>query len=181
MHRFENRPHCFHLEWLSGGSPPDDIAYWIVRCATGCELPTRLSGKRPSAVDNVPFMECRCYLSGGNGSRGLAHIAYQEACLKLVKGYVSLFGELSQSGAADKYTIDELRCIFHNLTQSSLLEHCCLDMELISLCRSFFGFANDCLTMRPTPGDAQIGKENMLKWFLVSRFSGQWDRIPICT
>ena len=175
MHRFENRPHFFRIKWPPGGSPSDDITYWIVRCATGCRWPTWPSEERTSAVNNVPFIECRCYLSEGNGLRGSEHTAYQEACLKVVKGYISLFRELSQSGATYSRTIMGLIRIFLNLTTSSLLEHCCLDMELVLLCRLFFGFVKDFLTGTGFPDHMERGKEKFLKWLSVSRFSGQWD------
>ena len=170
VHRFENYPHCFHLEWPLGESPSDDVVYWIVDRAVYCSWNTRLDGSQPSAVNNVRLTDCRCDLSGGNEPRDPWHLAYQEACLKLVKAYISLFEKLSQNGAEKVGTILELRRIFLDLTWSSLLEHCCLDMELFSLCQSFFGLAKGCLTMSIRSNDWERGKENMLKWFEVSYF-----------
>ena len=178
VHRFENNPHCFHLEWPPGESPPDDVVYWIVNHGVGCSFQTRLDGSQPSAVNNVRLTDCRCDLSGGNESRDPWHLAYQEACLKLVKAYILLFEELSQSGAEDRDTIIELENIFLNLTLSPLLKHCCLDMELLSLCQSFFGLAKGCLILRIRSSLGKEGREEMFKWFEVGRFSGYWDVVP---
>jgi len=170
VHKFVHSPQCFHLEWPQGVSPPDDVVYWIVNHTAGCPRPTRLDGSRPSSVDDVRLTECRCGLSGGNESRDPWHIAYQEGCLKLVKAYISLFKELSQSGAEDNGTILELENIFLNLTLSPLLKHCRLDTELLSLCQTFFGLAKGCLTVWIDSDEREQGTKNMLEWFEVSIF-----------
>ena len=129
VHRFENLPHCFHLEWPPGVSPPDSIVNWIVRQTTG--HPYAVDQYRPSALGNVRLTDCHCDLSGGSGSRDPSHVAYQEACSKRFKALVSLFDE-----AQDPNTVDKLSWGFEDLTRSALLEHCRLDTGLLSLCRT---------------------------------------------
>jgi len=168
VHRFQNHPHCFHLKWPPGESPPDDVVYGIVNHVMNRFQNTLRYGSRPSAVNNVHLTDCRCDLSGGNESRDPWHLAYQDACLKLVKAYVSLFEELSpRNGTEDGGTIHELENIFMNMTQSRLLKDCRLDTELLSLCRMFFELAarERCLTMS---SHGEENKGNMLKWFKVS-------------
>ena len=165
MHKLQNQPQCFHLEW----PPPDEVVYWIVDCAAGCPKVTRLTGTRPSAANNIRLTECRCDLSGGNKSGDRWHLAYQEAYLKYALANISLFVELSQGGGNHKR---ELRKVFVNLTRSSLLVHCRLDTELLSLCRTFFGLAKGCLGMQIHSDDVEEGRNNMLEWFEVSIFLG---------
>ena len=176
VRKFEDRPQCFHLEWPPGKFPTDVAVYWIVECATGCVESTSLDGTQPSTVDDVRVTECRCGLSGRNKSQDPWHVAYQEACSKLVKTYISRFEELSQRGAEDSGTIWELTGIFMNLTVSALLKHCDLDTELFSLCRTFFGLAKGCLTMRIDSDGRRRGTKNMLEWFEVSIFL--WNCLP---
>ena len=165
LHKFQSGPQCFHLKWSPGASPPDEVVSWIVNRATGCRRPTRLDGSRLSAIDDVRLIECHCDLYGGNESQDPWHLVYQEACWRLVKAYISLFEELSQNHAEDEDSINELKNIFMNLTQSRLLKDCQLDMELITLCRTFFELAERCLRMS---SHGEENKENMLEWFKVS-------------
>jgi len=171
VHRLQNLPQCFHLEWPPGISPPDDVVRWIVECAAGCSSMTSLDGSRPSAVNNVRLAECHCDLSGGNESGDRWHAVYQEACWRLAKAYVSRFEKLSQSGTAERYTIVELLPIFLTLTESALLQHCRFDMELVSLCQTFFELAKRCLILRITSDWRERATENMLMWFEVNILS----------
>ena len=173
VHKFKNRPPCFHLELLPGVSLPIDVLYWIVRHAAGLELPTRLDGLRPGTDENVRLTYCRCDLSGGKESRDPGHVAYQEGCLTVVKAYVALFEELFQSGVefqSSKVAEDGMVWLFLNLTQSALLTHCRLDTEVLSICRTFLGVAKDCLMMPISSHNRQSGTRNMFKWFEVSFF-----------
>ena len=173
IHKFQNRPHCFHLGCPLGTPLPDEVVHWIVSQAAGCLYDTRLEGSRPNVVNDVRLTECRCDLSGANELHDIRHhLAYKEACLKLVKAYISLFKKLSQNGAVDKGTVDELMSIFMNLVQSSLLKHCHLDSELLLLCRSFFKLAKACLIIRIHSEQAEEGKKNLLEWFEVSVLYG---------
>jgi len=176
VHKLQNRPQCFHLEWPPSVSPPDHVMYWIVDRATGCPWETRLNGTRPLAIDDIRLTECRCDLSGGNEPRDRWHVAYQEGCLKLVKANISLFEELSQSGVEGRKAVVQLRRIFENLMQSALLQHCRLDTELLSLCRSFFELAKGSLNMRVRSDRGEEGRQNMLKWFEVGIL--YWVQFP---
>ena len=118
MHRFGNRPHCFHLEWSPGVSPPDNVIYWVVSRTTYCSGSTRLDRQEPSTISNVRLTDCCCDLYRGNKSHNPWHLAYQEPCLKLVKAYTSLFEELSQSSAEYRSISFNLEHTFLNFTQS---------------------------------------------------------------
>ncbi|KAJ8093522.1 hypothetical protein PM082_020380 [Marasmius tenuissimus] len=167
VHKLENRPRCFHLEWSPGVSPPDDDVYWVVNFTTECSRPTRLNGS-PS---NMPRLtDCRCDLSGGKESGDPGHLAYQEACMRLAKAFVSLFEELSKSGVKGEV---ELRCTFLNMVQSSLLSHCHLDTGLLSLCRTFFGLANGCLSMQVHTSEGEKGRANMFRW--IETFQNEFN------
>ncbi|KAK1233820.1 hypothetical protein PQX77_003007, partial [Marasmius sp. AFHP31] len=118
----------------------------------------------PSDVDDVRLTDCRCDLSGGSKSSDPEHLAYQEACRQLVKAYVSCFEELAQSDAEDDNTLDNLEWCFINMVYSSLLNHCCLDQELLLLCRTFFGLEKGCLKMRISSLVGKKGRKNILGW-----------------
>ena len=169
--RLQNRPQCFHLEWPPGVSPPDDVVRWIVRCAVGWWGTTSLDGTRPSGVNNVRLTECHCDLSGGNESDDRWHVMYQEACWRVAKAHVSRFKELFQSGTADNDTPGQLGASFLSLTDSALLKHCRVDMELVLLCGTFFELAKGCLIMRIHSDEGKVARGNMLKWFEVSILS----------
>ncbi|KAK1223242.1 hypothetical protein PQX77_013887 [Marasmius sp. AFHP31] len=164
VYKFESYPRCFHLEWRSDVPLRDDVLYWVVDRATRCPRNTRLNTSRPSSGQVLHLTDCHCDLSGGNQSDDPWHIAYQEACLCLVKEYVSLFEELALSGLDDLKTTDELECTFQNLALTSLLKHCRPDTELFSLCRTFFDLAKGCLLMEVGPSNGEKGKTNLLGW-----------------
>ncbi|KAK1227313.1 hypothetical protein PQX77_009698 [Marasmius sp. AFHP31] len=166
IHKFKNRPVCFHLVCPPGVPPRKDVVNYIVGRAVGRLFMVKQVESKPSDVDDVRLTDCRCDLSGGSESSDPGHLAYREACRQVVKAYVSLFEELAQSGAEDNNTIDDL--CFLNMVYSSLLNHCCLDQELLLLCRTFFGLAKGCLKMGIS---SELGKEerkNMLGWIEVS-------------
>ncbi|KAK1219152.1 hypothetical protein PQX77_018134 [Marasmius sp. AFHP31] len=167
VHRLQNHPKHFHLEWPSGSSPQNNVVRWVVVRATGCPHATRLDVKKPSDTDNVRLTDCHCDLSGGNESQDSGHLAYQEACLQYAKAHISLFEELAQSN------IDELRGLFLNMLQSSLLAHCRLDMDLLLLCQTFFGIAKGCLAMEILPEWVEKGRKNILVWIEVGTYCFQ--------
>ncbi|KAL0062421.1 hypothetical protein AAF712_010700 [Marasmius tenuissimus] len=163
VHRLQNRPKHFHLEWPSGVSPQNDVVRWVVDRATGCPWGTRLDGTHPSDTDDVRLTDCHCDLSGGNESCDSGHLAYQEACLQLAKARISLFKELVNAEHRDSAGV------FLNMVRSSLLAHCQLDTDLLSLCRMFFGIAKGRLRMEI--GEVwEEGRKNMLAWIEVSTY-----------
>ncbi|KAK1224871.1 hypothetical protein PQX77_012204 [Marasmius sp. AFHP31] len=164
--KFTKRPDHFHLEWPCV-SPRDDAGHWVVQCAAGCEWTTRLDGLRPNRDQLPRLTDCRCDLFRGDVSRNPKHLAYQDACLRLIKAFCSLFQELAQSDAGDDGTIDELSGIFLNMVRSSLLKPCRLDAGLIRLCRKFFVLAKGCLVMRIDSSDGEKGKKNVFEWIEV--------------
>ncbi|KAK1215682.1 hypothetical protein PQX77_021687 [Marasmius sp. AFHP31] len=168
VHKFENHPGCFHLEWSSGVSPRNDVNRWIICQTTRCPGYVELDLSRPSDVDDVRLTDCRCDLSRGNEPCDTAHIAYQEACMELFKAHVSRFVILYQSGAEDFSTIFELGSVFKEIVRSLLLKHCRLDMELFALCQTLFGLADGCLVLRIGPQSGKGGRKNVLEWIEVS-------------
>ncbi|KAK1235229.1 hypothetical protein PQX77_001555 [Marasmius sp. AFHP31] len=172
VHKFENPPGCFHLVYPPGATLQKNVVNYIVSLAAGGSQLVEQVELEPTDVDNVCLTDCRCDLSGGSESSDPGHLAYQEACRQLVKAYVSLFEELVQSGAEDYDTIEHLGTCFENMVTSSLLEHCCLDQELLLLCRTFFGLAKGCLKMQIHPEDGEKGRKNMLGW--IETFPGRF-------
>ncbi|KAK1230037.1 hypothetical protein PQX77_006887 [Marasmius sp. AFHP31] len=164
VRKFKNRPRCFHLVCSPGVPPRKDIVNHIVGRAVGRLFMLKQLESEPSDVDDVRLTDCRCDLSGGSESSDPGHLAYREACRQLVRAYVSRFEELAQSGAEDNNAIDDLMYCFLNMVYSSLFEHCCLDQELLLLCRTFFGLTKGYLKMRIYSGDAKGGRKNMLGW-----------------
>ncbi|KAJ8091618.1 hypothetical protein PM082_020848 [Marasmius tenuissimus] len=173
VYKFESYPRCFHLEWPPGVPLQDDVLYWVVDRATRCPRNTRLNASRPNSGQVLHLTDCHCDLSGGNQSDDPWHIAYQEACLRLVKAFVSLFEELALSGKNDHKTTDELECTFQNLALTSLLKHCRPDTELFSLCQTFFILAKGCLLMEVGPSNGEKGKTNLLGW--IEAFPDKFD------
>ncbi|KAK1233342.1 hypothetical protein PQX77_003507, partial [Marasmius sp. AFHP31] len=164
VHKLENRPGCFHLVCPPGIPPQKDVVNYIVGRAVGRPYVLEQVESQPSDVDNVCLTDCDCDLSGGSESSDLGHLAYQEACRQLVKAYVSCFEELAQSGAEDNDTINDLGWCFLNMVHLSLLKHCCLDQELLLLCRTFFGLAKGCLKMQIDSGIEKARRKKILRW-----------------
>ncbi|KAK1217668.1 hypothetical protein PQX77_019662 [Marasmius sp. AFHP31] len=173
VQKLQNYPGCFHLEWSSGVSPRNDVNHSIVHQTTRCPGHSQLDMSPPSDIDEVHLTDCHCDLSRGNEPCDPAHIAYQEACMELFKALVSRFEIFYQSGAEGITTIDELGSIFSNIVGSLLLKHCQLDMELLSLCQTFFGLANGCLVMRIEFEKGKAGRKNVLEWIELSSH-GPW-------
>ncbi|KAK1230262.1 hypothetical protein PQX77_006651, partial [Marasmius sp. AFHP31] len=172
VHKFKNRPGCFHLVYPPGVTLRKNITNYLIGDATGCPQRLHQVELEPTDVDNVRLTDCHCDLSGGSELNDPQHLAYREACGQLVEAYVSLFKELAQSGAEDDNTIGHLGFCFKNMVTSSLLEHCCLDQELLSLCRTFFGLAKGCLKMQIYSENGAKGRKNMLGW--IETFPGRF-------
>ncbi|KAJ8076234.1 hypothetical protein PM082_000653 [Marasmius tenuissimus] len=180
MQKLEKRPECFHLKWPPGAYPSDDAMFWVVEATTGC--PWSLEGRKPSDPRQIPYLtECRCDLSGGIRSCDPQHIAYQEACLQLVRSYVSRLEKIGQSGVEVVDLYPKLTILihpFHNLARSSLLKHCHLDTELLSLCRTFFdllehGTTTGSFDFYPSKG----AREHLVEWIeaLPDRFAEEGE------
>ncbi|KAK1231442.1 hypothetical protein PQX77_005442 [Marasmius sp. AFHP31] len=159
------RPNHFHLVWPPDVSPQSQILHWMVQKATYCDWKTRLDGSRPSNVDDIRLTDCRYDLSGGIEHDSVGHLAYQRACMQLVKNFTSTFESLAGDGAMDdEATLEELENIFLNVVQSLLLKHCCFPRELLSLCGRFFRLAEGCSVMRISIRDSMFGITNMFEW-----------------
>ncbi|KAK1233961.1 hypothetical protein PQX77_002847, partial [Marasmius sp. AFHP31] len=165
VHKLQSSPSCFHLECPPGVSPQDDTVRWLVQFATRCEWRIRPGGSQPNThQEDLRLTDCRCDLSQGSESRDPGHLAYQLACIHLVKAFISIFGKLVQTGAEDEHTIDQLGKTFRNMMDSSLLKHCCMGIELLSLFGTFLGLANGCSVMRIDSLHGEQGRINILQW-----------------
>ncbi|KAJ8088928.1 hypothetical protein PM082_014175 [Marasmius tenuissimus] len=163
MQRLQNRPKRFHLQ--CSADVRNDVLYWVIDRATKCPGSTRLDGSPPRDFDNLRLTDCHCSLSGGKESQDAGHLAYQDACLQLVKAFVSLFEMLAHDGSEDDETIRELGNVFLNVAHLLRLQHCRLGTELLLLCRTFFGLAKGCSVMRIVLVDEMSGlKDSMLSW-----------------
>ncbi|KAK1226098.1 hypothetical protein PQX77_010965 [Marasmius sp. AFHP31] len=100
VQKLNKRPKCFHLEWPPGAYPSDDAMFWVVQVATGCLFD--LERQKPSNPRQMPYLtDCHCDLSGGIRSCDPRHLAYQEACIQLVRSYISHLEENIQLCAED--------------------------------------------------------------------------------
>ncbi|KAJ8076246.1 hypothetical protein PM082_000665 [Marasmius tenuissimus] len=172
IQKFEKRPECFHLEWPLGAYPSDDALFWVVEAATGCQF---YSEQEPRDTRQMPYLtECRCDLSGGIRSCDPQHLAYQEACMQVVRSYISHLGKIVQNRLLDvELGIPPAsQHLFHNLAWSLLLKYCHLDTELLSLCRTFFELAKRCMKMGVTPfHGVKEAKKNLVGWIEVPTVS----------
>ncbi|KAK1223852.1 hypothetical protein PQX77_013266 [Marasmius sp. AFHP31] len=165
VHKFQTRPRCFHLECPNGASLRDDLIYWVARKATGCRalyIPSELAGSPPRGVENVRLTDCHCDLSGGSESHDSGHLAYQEGCIQYAKANISYFTRF-EWGSDDP---------FRTVVGSSLLKHCRVHTELLSLCQTFFEHATGHLDMWVSSHDGEEYRKNMLEWIEVSKFAG---------
>ncbi|KAJ8080359.1 hypothetical protein PM082_017192 [Marasmius tenuissimus] len=166
VHKFRNRPACFHLEWPPGSPQDSQVVHWVIHYAARCRYRNGLASSRRSPPEQLPRLtECHCDLSEGNEPRDPGHLAYREACMQMVKAFVSRFEMLTQGSARDRQSESgELTAIFGNLMESSLLKHCRLDTELLSLCRNFLQLARHCPFMAVYCVEGERQRTNMLSW-----------------
>ncbi|KAJ8093360.1 hypothetical protein PM082_020217 [Marasmius tenuissimus] len=158
VHKLQNHPRCFHLEWPLGVSPQNNVVYWLIRCTTRCPWATGLQESPPSNADNVHLTDCHCDFSGGCEPCNPGHLAYQEACMQYFQALVSLLETQANSA------LEGFQWTFLNIVQSLLLKHCRLDMELFSLCQMVFGLARGCLVMDIYSEYGKEGRKNILEW-----------------
>ncbi|KAJ8082917.1 hypothetical protein PM082_008774 [Marasmius tenuissimus] len=98
--------------------------------------------------------------STGNESGDPAkHLAYQEACTRVVRAHFTKLEVLARTTGDDQ----ELSLIFDDLANSSLLQHCRPDTELISLCNTFLESAHGCSRMRVL-ANAEPIKARLYDW-----------------
>ncbi|KAK1219874.1 hypothetical protein PQX77_017386, partial [Marasmius sp. AFHP31] len=148
-HKLQGVSGLLHLEWPPGVSPSENTVLWVLRKVLKLTVPNGLSSSlsEPSDDQQPRLTNCDCDLSGGNRSRDPFHRIYQEACTQGAKALVSHFEKLAHGDAEGDQTTTELEAILWNLTRTPLLSHCCLDAELLSLCRKFLGLAEKRLSL----------------------------------
>ncbi|KAK1222340.1 hypothetical protein PQX77_014818 [Marasmius sp. AFHP31] len=174
VHKFRNRPVYFHLEWPAGSPQDSQVVHRVIHYTARCRYRNGLATSRHSALQQLPRLtECHCDLSEGNELCDPGHLAYQEACLQMVKAFVSRFEMLTQGSARDHQSESgELTAIFGNLMESLLLQHCRLDTELLLLCRIFLQLAKRCPFMGVYHVEGERQRTNMLNW--VKTFSDRF-------
>ncbi|KAK1219925.1 hypothetical protein PQX77_017319 [Marasmius sp. AFHP31] len=172
VRKLENRPECFHLEWPPGVYPSDNTIFWVVQVATECIYNAEVHKSMASDPRQMPYLtDCRCDLSGGIRSCDSRHLAYQEACMQMVRRLISRLEEIVQRGAEDATDLTVV-ALFHDLVCSPLLKHCHLDMELLSLCRTVFELAG-CYMKTGIIVDefTTQGRRNLVQWIEVNTVS----------
>ncbi|KAK1215313.1 hypothetical protein PQX77_022082 [Marasmius sp. AFHP31] len=171
VHKLENLPRYFHLEFPPGVFPQEDALHWLVCMFTQC--PYTLDGfeiwdfRGPSFKlpdDIICLTDCHCDPLRGDTLCDPGHVAFHNACLQVLKLHISRFEEFAQKSTKDKDTLNGLECILENIVCSLLLESCYLDAELLLLCHMFFGLAKGCTEIWFNPEDGKKGRENMLEW-----------------
>ncbi|KAJ8081015.1 hypothetical protein PM082_017853 [Marasmius tenuissimus] len=165
INRLLQLPKHFHLERSPGVDLPDLIVCKALFLTTCCRPDSPLISFHEFPRQGLRITECRCNLSGGMDSEDPKHLAYQAACMRLLKVFISDFGRLQAAASRYSSCLRSLYsyAIFKNLAGSRLLRHCRLDAELLSLCRTFFGFAQNCELLRAY-GREEEWRENLLKW-----------------
>ncbi|KAJ8080337.1 hypothetical protein PM082_017170 [Marasmius tenuissimus] len=160
--KYSQCPDSFHLDLSPGVDYNNDFVRWATCWTTGCvawalESNSRMPLLGRSYLDNLPqfrLTDCSCNLTGRKLSEDPKHIAYQDACLQLLKFFILEFQVLSYDGPDKPSHIQitnldyDLDSIFIAIVSSSLLQHCRLDAELLSLCHTFFDY-----TQRPSAQD----------------------------
>ncbi|KAJ8075866.1 hypothetical protein PM082_021498 [Marasmius tenuissimus] len=172
--KFSIPPKCFHLE-----QPPDssrqDTVCWTLFLSTGCLSRTRQTCRAHHARKSPPpihLTDCHCNLSAGKESDDPNHLAYQDACLQLVKTLVSDLEVLVNLGSfKDDQLSDccirtktEPYDIFRNVVDSWVLQHCRPDARVLSLCQTLFRLAQDCSFPKMRFETAEKRKTKLLEW-----------------
>ncbi|KAJ8076232.1 hypothetical protein PM082_000651 [Marasmius tenuissimus] len=166
MRKFKERPKCFHLEWRPGVYLSESALVWVVAAATGCVW--YLEGRKPINSRQIPYLtDCHCDLSGEDRSRDSRHLTYQEACMQVVRSYIHRFKKIIQNGEGAKPggpapPVSER--LIDNLVCSSLLKHCHLDTELLSLCRTLIELVKRLKKGPLLNTHHTEGRENLIEW-----------------
>ncbi|KAJ8082901.1 hypothetical protein PM082_008758 [Marasmius tenuissimus] len=142
--KLDRLPNSFHLEQLSGPLRDDDLIVAVLvtsECSMGTLL-ARNATERYQRQAPLRITECQCDAQSiGNKSGDAAkHLAYQEACTRVVRAYVTKFEVLARTND----DVWELNRIFITVVDSALLQHCRLDTELFSLFNTVFASARGC-------------------------------------
>ncbi|KAJ8095461.1 hypothetical protein PM082_023231 [Marasmius tenuissimus] len=152
--KFVGSPKSFHLECFGVGVE-EAIVLYVVALTTQCRWRLLLTKSASSHQSRPPLRltDCSCDLtSRRQQADDPKHVTYQEACLQLLKANISEFQEVSHGPvmilARFAPTNDHLNGIFRNVVNSLLLQHCHLDTELLSLCRTFLDSAKRCSKLK---------------------------------
>ncbi|KAK1216993.1 hypothetical protein PQX77_020343 [Marasmius sp. AFHP31] len=158
--RLKRPPKRFHLELSPDVSIEDHAVQRAIRLATGYTKqsgsPSPEEAARPCQI-SFRLADCRCT---GRESHDPAHLACQLACTRIITAVV----EGIHSGADS-----ELCGIFEDLVDSSLLQNCRLERDLLLLCQDFFeAVASNSPPLKMSPGEAKKRERKLLKWIEAS-------------
>ncbi|KAJ8094314.1 hypothetical protein PM082_006854 [Marasmius tenuissimus] len=187
--KFSKFPHAFHLEQSSGLSAANEAVMEAISLASQCNHAVRVAigvfqGRTRSSVcpgRQLPrFTDCHCDISGGRVSSHPEHLAYQDACLELVKALVDRFQGLIRLPCSYD-TWSKMEVIFGAVAGSRLLHHCRIDQEVVSLCRTFVDSALACSWLYIGIDRREKCRTTLLEWIetLPSHFDRDAEAIKI--
>ena len=145
LHKFQRWPECFHLQYSPDVGLDDDAVRRTVLLTSRCRWDTPLTRRAMKVKGGgmpLRITDCTCDRTGAGPPDNPKHLAYQKACLQLLKAFISEFRKLVQTNGLRNE--EDICHVFLNVVDSSLLQHCRLDKELLSLCHSFFDSAKNC-------------------------------------
>ncbi|KAK1217365.1 hypothetical protein PQX77_019964 [Marasmius sp. AFHP31] len=151
-------PKCAHLECAPGVGLEDETLPWVAPLTSGCQWDTPLISQsivHRDRLSRLRLTDCHCDLVEVKESNDPSHLTYPEACMGLLKGFVSEFDALSHTSSWTD--INLLFGIFLYVVHSSFLGCCHPDMELLSLCGTFFDSVKRSIDILQT-------KSELLEW-----------------
>ncbi|KAJ8091118.1 hypothetical protein PM082_024599 [Marasmius tenuissimus] len=165
--RLSRPPERFHLELSPGVSIEDHAVQRAVLLATGyTKEPCPTSPADPARLCQVSFRLADCRCDPGSELQDPAHVACQEACMRIVPAVV---------GGKHSGANSELCGVFEDLVDSSLLQNCLLNSDLLSLCRAFFEVVtSDPPLLKMSSEEAEKRKQKLLN--LIKSFPKGFDQ-----
>ncbi|KAJ8073330.1 hypothetical protein PM082_011602 [Marasmius tenuissimus] len=166
--KFAECPTVIHLECSPGVGLEDPLVRQVVVLTTQCRWSHSPLVQKVLALRDRPplrLSDCSCNVTGGKQSSDPKHLAYQEACVHLFEAFIWEFGLFSHGPATNAKL--PMNAIFRNVVQSSLLQHCRLDAELLSLCRTFFDYARRRAALKKIymgADDVALVQAKLLEW-----------------
>ncbi|KAJ8095504.1 hypothetical protein PM082_023274 [Marasmius tenuissimus] len=135
-------PKCFHLIRAPGVGRRNDAISWAICLALGWRsrytVYKKVASPHKVKQSGIRLTDCNCDRTKKEQSDDPGHLAYQEVCMELLTDFTS---ELDRSDHDSPYA-------FLHVVESSLLEHCRPNAELLSLCRTFLDSAQRCSQLR---------------------------------
>ncbi|KAL0060172.1 hypothetical protein AAF712_013019 [Marasmius tenuissimus] len=177
IERYTKRPSCFHLEWTS--EPPGTtlvsvLIDWAILKITGFPWHFRPFVSEPGAFrtlrsNSMRLTDCRCGVlrAAGSTSPHPAHQRYQVACLRTLK---TLVGEYTSEATWTSHRSNfagflqpKVEDAIKALADSSLLEHCGLEPEVLAQCNTLFSLPRNCPLKMPL-AESQRLRKKLVDW-----------------